>query len=81
MFKGPLKDGVVGREIVSWFETWEDSNNLPIEAELLGYANDAKTEINYRLTFEDESVSDWHFVLEPKGIFNIESVDKFNDVL
>lgn len=79
MSKGPLRDGIVGGLMVQWFFDNEDPNNLPVEAEHLEYLS--KTEINYRLTFEDESVSDWKFTIHPVGIFHILAADKYNDIL
>lgn len=79
MSKGPLRDGIVGGEMVQWFFDYEDPNNLPIDAEYLLKLSD--TELQYRLTFEDGSVSDWKFVIHPVGIFHILAADKYNDVI
>lgn len=53
-FNPQLKDGVVGREIVKYFENF---GKVAVEAKSLG--GGGKDEMNYRITFEDGEVQDY----------------------
>lgn len=75
--KQPLGEGVVGRQLVSWFKAQKHS--LPIWAEMLE-RNGTENTVNYRITFEDETVSD-HKVSFEGHTTNVLDIEEFNRVI
>lgn len=75
--KRALIDGVAGKQIVLYFNTFEDKE--PVEAQFLK-AVDAN-QYQYRITFEPFSVSDWLITYESSVSNKIESAEMFNEVL
>lgn len=73
-----LKEGVVGSKIYRFFLE-VGSTLTPINAESLGTAGE--NQHNYRLTFEDGSVSDWHITFEPGLSFVVLDAEKYNEVM
>ena len=73
----PLIAGAAGRVIVDWF-IHNCPEKEPIEAEHLDHIGN---EYNYRLTFEDGSVSDWHIVYAADLSLEIESAEMYNEVI
>lgn len=72
-----LVDGVFGAILVDYFQT--EHMLTPVEAELLETVS--VTESNYRITFEDESVSDWKISFPNSHTLEIEAANKYNEVL
>lgn len=72
-----LVDGVFGAILVDYFQT--EHMLTPVEAESLEQIS--SLEANYRITFEDESVSDWKLFFESPHSLEIEAANKYNEVL
>lgn len=74
-----LSDGVVGTKLINYFEEYE--NKTPTWAECLKYLTN-KDQVQYRITFEDGSVSDWLVTFERTMTEDvIVSAEMFNEVL
>lgn len=82
MAKNKLEEGVVGSKIVAWFLQNSDPNNLPNDAVAIHDGPAIKDQMKYRITFDNESVSDWLITFESgiRGIV-ITSAEKYNDVI
>lgn len=85
-----LSEGVVGKKLIDYFA--QTTNSVLVEAEYLGHVS--TDEVNYRMTFDDGSVSDWKVTFAPVNEFAytdpewdyaksyvVESADCFNEVL
>lgn len=79
MAKNKLAEGVLGSKMVKYFELYEDK--VPVDAEYLQQPTGDYSQRQYRLTFEDGSVSDWLFTFEHGRTLVIVSAEMFNEVI
>lgn len=73
-----LSEGVVGSKLVEYFSA--NANGIPVHVEYLGHMNN-NVEVLYRITFDDETVSDWKVTFESPTSVEIESADCYNQVI
>lgn len=72
-----LSEGVVGRELIAFFE--REEGKTPTWAECIG-SND-RDQYNYRITFSDDTVADYHVTFESGRSFVVLSAEEFNRVI
>lgn len=83
-----LSEGVVGKQLINYFMEQSSLTELgfgpdrhtPVNAECLTYFIDAN-QAQYRITFADDSVSDWLITFESDDSNVIVSAEQFNEVL
>lgn len=78
MTKNKLSEGVAGRKIVAYFAENHAEEGVPVDAESLGGGTSA---YNYRITFDNEHVSDWKVTFKDEYSLEIVDAGKFNDVI
>lgn len=79
MTKNKLKDGALGAKMVEFFE--REHGIIAVDADALPGSDFGGEHVNYRITFEDESVSDWKVIFAPGLTTDIIDAECFNQVI
>lgn len=80
MTKNKLSEGVAGSKIVAFFAENHAEEGVPVDAESLGGNTDPDS-MNYRITFDNERVSDWRIQFAGEFSLDITSAEKYNEVI
>ena len=75
--KQPLGEGVVGKQLVNWYKA--QNHSLPVSAEMLS-RNGAENTVNYRITFEDETVTDNVIYFDGTSIYILD-IEEYDQVI
>lgn len=79
--KNKLAEGAVGAKIVDYFAKNVEGDKVPVDANVLAGSYLGRDQIQYRITFDDESVSDWLITFVDGNSLDIESAECFNEVI
>lgn len=80
MTKNKLSEGVAGAKLIAYFAENHAEEGVPVDAESMGPFDEASY-MTYRITFDNEHVSDWKVTFEDEHSLEIVDAEKFNEVI